>query len=185
MCSSQCLAHLLVVVIFVCLDSAAAYKKATAANSLTSHHGYSYTRAGGVPASEVNLESLSSIRGPPGQRMGNNALLDQAMDAFQQASELEKELKRSEQSVSAQTQELRKELAKAKATARTTGQSSYFRKEEKLDEDLMRQAEKETARDRKLVAQAESEMQGDKKFLVPIPSRARKRSPHPSRRSAG
>jgi hypothetical protein len=88
------------------------------------------------------------------------------MDAFKQASALEKELKQSEKAVSLQTQELRKELAKAKATAQTTGQSSYFRKEEKLDEDLMRQAEKETRRDRKLVAQAEQEMQGDKKFLV-------------------
>jgi hypothetical protein len=164
-----CLAPLVVFVICLCYH-AEAYKKASAANSLTSHHGFSYSRDGGVPASELNLESLSTVHGPPGKRLGNNALLDQAMDAFKQASELEKELKRSEESVSAQTQELRKELAKAKATARTTGQSSYFRREEKLDEDLMRQAEKETARDRKLVAQAESEMQGDKKFLVPLDS---------------
>jgi hypothetical protein len=50
-------------------------------------------------------------------------LLNQALDAFQQASHLETELKKSERAVSAQTKELRTELAKAKATAASTGQA--------------------------------------------------------------
>jgi len=92
-------------------------------------------------------------------------LLNQALDAFQQASHLEKELKKSERAVSAQTKELRTELAKAKATAASTGQTKYFRREERLDEELMKQAESETRRDKRLVNQAETEMKGDKKFL--------------------
>ena len=92
-------------------------------------------------------------------------LLDQALDAFQQASHLEKELKKSERAVSDQTKELKTELAKAKATAASTGQTRYFRREERLDEELMRQAESETRRDKRLVSQAETEMKGDKKFL--------------------
>jgi len=92
-------------------------------------------------------------------------LLDQALDAFQQASHLEKELKKSERAVSAQTKELKTELSKAKATAASTGQTKYFRREERLDEELMTQAESETRRDKRLVSQAETEMKGDKKFL--------------------
>ena len=92
-------------------------------------------------------------------------LLDQALDAFQQASSLETELKKSERAVSAQTKELKTELAKAKATARSTGQTAYFKREERLDKELMRQAEDETRRDKRLVDQAETEMRGDKKFL--------------------
>ena len=95
----------------------------------------------------------------------DKTLLDQALDAFQQASHLEKELKKSERAVSDQTKELKTELAKAKATAASTGQTRYFRREERLDEELMRQAESETRRDKRLVNQAETEMKGDKKFL--------------------
>ena len=58
------------------------------------------------------------------------------------------------QAVGAQTKELRTELQKAKATAATTGQSTYFKKEERLDEQLMRQADRETRRDKRLVSQA-------------------------------
>jgi hypothetical protein len=54
----------------------------------------------------------------------DNPLLDQAMDAFKQASRLEKSLKRSEEAVSQQTKELKRELSKAKATAKRTGQVS-------------------------------------------------------------
>ncbi len=101
-----------------------------------------------------------------GQRQGDHKLLNQALDAFHQASHLERALKKSERAVSAQTKELRSELEKAKATAANTGQSKYFKREEQLDEELMRQAERETRRDKRLVRQAEDEMRGDKKFLV-------------------
>jgi hypothetical protein len=37
-------------------------------------------------------------------------------------------------------------------------QSRYFRREERLDEELMKQAESETRRDKRLVSQAETEM---------------------------
>ena len=153
------------IVLLCCVDSAQAYRKTAPDNAIRPDR-FSYSRDDGRPASEMDLEFVGTSRGPPGKQQ--DALLGQAMDAFKQASELETELKKSEEAVSAQTQELRKELAKAKATARTNGQSAYFKKEEKLDEQLMQQAEKETRRDRKLVAQAEQEMQGDKIFLVPL-----------------
>jgi uncharacterized protein HemX len=55
-------------------------------------------------------------------RRNDNPLLDQAMDAFKQAKHLETSLKKSERAVSDQTKELKSELRKAKATARSTGQ---------------------------------------------------------------
>lgn len=58
----------------------------------------------------------------PSRRAKDNPLLNQALDAFKQASHLEKSLKRSERAVSEQTKELRAELSKAKATAKRTGQ---------------------------------------------------------------
>jgi len=99
------------------------------------------------------------------RRKGDSKLLNQAVDAFRQASHLEKALRRSERAVSEQTKELRTELAKAKDTAATNGQSDYFKREERLDEALIRQADRETARDKRLVTQAEKEMRGDRRFL--------------------
>lgn len=55
-------------------------------------------------------------------RRNDNPLLDQALDAFKQAKHLEKSLKKSERAVSDQTKELKSELRKAKATAKSTGQ---------------------------------------------------------------
>jgi hypothetical protein len=108
-----------------------------------------------------NRQGMGSKKISPGDKK----LLDQALDAFQQASSLEKELQKSEGAVSAQTKELKSELAKAKATAKSTGQTKYFRREERLDKELMRQAESETRRDKRLVDQADSEMRDDKQFL--------------------
>jgi len=125
--------------------------------SISISHVSSYRQS----AQDGWTDSMSSR----GQRNGDHKLLNQALDAFHQASHLERALKKSERAVSAQTKELRSELEKAKATAANTGQSKYFKREEQLDEELMRQAERETRRDKRLVRQAEDEMKGDKKFL--------------------
>jgi len=61
-------------------------------------------------------------QGRSSYRRNDNPLLDQAMDAFKQAKHLEKSLKKSERAVSDQTKELKSELRKAKATAKSTGQ---------------------------------------------------------------
>ncbi|EKX55092.1 hypothetical protein GUITHDRAFT_160608 [Guillardia theta CCMP2712] len=126
--------------------------------------GYKSNSQGNWGDVQPRSSSLSYI--DPGQgKPKDDRLLNQAVDAFHQAQHLESELKKSERAVSQQTHELKKELAAAKATAATTGQSKYFRREERLDEDLMRQANRETRRDKRLVAQADREMKSDKKFL--------------------
>ena len=81
-----------------------------------------------------------------------------------QARQLDKQLKGSERAVEAQTRTLRGELKRSRV-AESTSKDPAFRKEVRMDEDLLNQAETETRRDKQLVRQAEREMKGDKKFL--------------------
>lgn len=77
----------------------------------------------------------NSLQGPPGRGKlpsKDNPLLDQALDAFKQASHLERSLKRSEEAVSDQTHQLKRELAKAKATAQRTGQVRHGRMDARI-----------------------------------------------------
>ncbi|KAJ1490175.1 hypothetical protein T484DRAFT_1884474, partial [Baffinella frigidus] len=147
----------------VCVDHTAGYRKSSQASWTDKTPGAWSDHGRGTLTGDV--AGGTSLASAGERRRGDGKLLNQAVDAFRQASHLEKALKRSETAVAAQTKELRTELQKAKATAATTGQSDYFKREERLDEQLMRQADRETKRDKRLVSQAEKEMRGDRKFL--------------------
>jgi hypothetical protein len=97
-------------------------------------------------------------------RTKKNSVLFQAIDAFRQAKRLERDLALSESSVSDQTKELTRELHEAQSEA-GKNPSSFFTREQKLDEQLLRQAQQETQRDARLVAQAKDEMRDDQAYL--------------------
>ena len=77
-------------------------------------------------------------------------MLYQAIDAFRQAKKLERSLSDSEDAVNSQTAELRRDLQQARVSA-GTNPSDLFTREQRLDEQLLRQAQQETRRDAELV----------------------------------
>ena len=98
-------------------------------------------------------------------RKKKNSALFQAVDAYRQAKRLERDLSLSESAVSDQTKELTRELHEAQTEA-GKNPSGFFTREQHMDEDLLRQAQRETRRDARLVAQAKDEMRDDQAYLA-------------------